>query len=327
MVAMAILLGFLSLVIAYLLLKFFSRSHKLNNFGSKFILITGCDSGFGRLSALRLDQLGFHVIATCLTKKGQEDLQKLCSERTTTFLLDVTSSTQIQELYSAITRSLIPQGVGLWALINNAGIFISGPIEWQSLDIYKRTADVNLWGMIDMTKTFLPLIKKAKGRVVNFSSAAGRASATFSSSYCISKYGVEAFSDALRREMKPWNVEVVIMEPGGHSTDILNVMNKRCMWKKQWDELNTGVKEEYGEEYFDRVFESFCKSIRHISSDFSKVVSAVEDAVTLQRPRDRYVVGLDAQFLCVLSMLPSSISDAFSNAIVNVPLPRKLQTE
>lgn len=79
---------------------------------------------------------------------------------------------------------------------------------------------------------------------------AGRASATFSSSYCISKYGVEAFSDALRREMKPWNVKVSIMEPGGYNTGILDVKNKRCMWKKQWDALNTDIKE-CGEEYFD----------------------------------------------------------------------------
>lgn len=62
---------------------------------------------------------------------------------------------------------------------------------------------------------------------------------------------MEAFSDALRREMKPWNVKVVIMEPGGYSTAILNVENKRCMWKKQWDELNTDIKEEYGEDYFN----------------------------------------------------------------------------
>lgn len=122
---MAIFVSFLSLFIAYLLIKFFYGSYKVHNFGSKFVLITGCDSGFGRLTALRLDRLGFHVIATCLTKTGQEDLQKLCSERTTTFLLDITSSTQIQEVYSAITRSVIPQGVGkfVWEYYSNSSSY------------------------------------------------------------------------------------------------------------------------------------------------------------------------------------------------------------
>ena len=65
---------------------------------------------------------------------------------------------------------------GLWGLVNNAGIIYILPIEWTPLDIFKRTADVNLWGMIDVTKTFLPLVKKARGRVVNFSSVAGKES-------------------------------------------------------------------------------------------------------------------------------------------------------
>ena len=63
---------------------------------------------------------------------------------------------------------------GLWGLVNNAGILYLLPIEWTSMDIFKRTADVNLWGMIDVIKTFLPLLKKAQGRVVNFSSVAGK---------------------------------------------------------------------------------------------------------------------------------------------------------
>ena len=65
---------------------------------------------------------------------------------------------------------------GLWGLVNNAGILYLLPIDWTPLDIFKRTADVNLWGMIDVTKTFLPLVKKARGRVVNFSSVAGESS-------------------------------------------------------------------------------------------------------------------------------------------------------
>ena len=80
-----------------------------------------------------------------------------------------------QSLYfQLIFASLFATLVGLWGLVNNAGILYMLPIEWAPLDNFKRTADVNLWGMIDVTKTFLPLVKKARGRVVNFSSVAGR---------------------------------------------------------------------------------------------------------------------------------------------------------
>jgi retinol dehydrogenase-16 len=105
--------GLFSLCMAYLLMKVIFGSRKVDNFGSKYVLITGCDTGFGKLTAIRLDQLGFHVIATCLTKTGQEDLQKLCSERTRTLVLDVTNSVQIKEVCSAITRSVIPRGAGM----------------------------------------------------------------------------------------------------------------------------------------------------------------------------------------------------------------------
>ena len=88
---------------------------------------------------------------------------------------------------------------GLWGIINNAGIAGQvGPCEWLTLDDYKACTDVNLWGVIDCTLTFLPLIKKEKGRIVNIASVMGRFSLPEGSTYSVSKFGVEAFTDSLR---------------------------------------------------------------------------------------------------------------------------------
>ena len=87
----------------------------------------------------------------------------------------------------------------LWAVVNNAGTATAGgPLEWLTVDDYRATADVNLYGMIDVTMTFLPLIKKSRGRVVNMSSVAGRLALFGINPYTVSKYGMEAFSDELR---------------------------------------------------------------------------------------------------------------------------------
>lgn len=93
---------------------------------------------------------------------------------------------------------------GLWAVVNNAGVSVpSGPCDWMTVDDYKSMLDVNLIGVIGVTLSVLPLIKKARGRVVNVASVFGRISA-FGGPYCVSKYGVEAFNDSLRCEAWPF---------------------------------------------------------------------------------------------------------------------------
>ncbi|KAJ7371546.1 Retinol dehydrogenase 5 [Desmophyllum pertusum] len=104
--------------------------------------------------------MGVCVLATCLTKEGEQSLKSATSDKLKTFQMDVTNSQQIKDVYEEVERQ-IPRDTGLWGLVNNAGILYLLPIEWTPLDIFKRTADVNLWGMIDVTKTFLPLVKKA----------------------------------------------------------------------------------------------------------------------------------------------------------------------
>ena len=199
-----------------------------------FIFITGCDSGFGRLLALQLDQKGFQVLAGCLTPSGAEALQQMASSRLHTTLLDITDPQNVQQVAkwvktrvgetgtcSGAPRNLVCTAVpglteavgeeqgsirphlchlptGLFGLVNNAGVAgIIGPTPWLTQDDFQRVLSVNTLGPIGVTLALLPLLQQARGRVVNITSVLGRIAAN-GGGYCVSKFGLEAFSDSLR---------------------------------------------------------------------------------------------------------------------------------
>ncbi|KAM7436311.1 Retinol dehydrogenase 5 [Porites harrisoni] len=300
---------------------YFKPRAKLNVKG-KYVLITGCDSGFGRLTAIALDKMGVCVLATCLTKEGEQSLKSVTSDKLKTFQLDVTNSEQIKDVYDKVKYLVESETGGLWGLVNNAGIAYAMPIDWTPMSIFKRTADVNLWGAIEVTKTFLPLIKKVQGRVVNVSSVGGRISLSLFSHYSVAKYGVEAFSDALRREMYPWGVKVSILEPGAFHTNILSNLAKN--FKDRWEALDDHVKEEYGEEYLNGAFNSIKEFPQ--SDRLDKVVNAVVEALTSQAPRDRYPVGLDCRLIITMaSWLPTSAMDFILHSRLRTPTPKIVQ--
>ncbi|KAF6119712.1 hypothetical protein HJG60_010152 [Phyllostomus discolor] len=160
-----------------------------------FVFITGCDSGFGRLLALRLDQRGFQVLASCLTPSGAEDLQQVASSRLHTTLLDVTDPQSVQRAAKWVETHV--GETGLFGLVNNAGVAGAiGPTPWLTQDDFHQVLNVNTLGPIRVTLALLPLLQQARGRVVNISSVLGRLAAN-GGGYCVSKFGLEAFSDSL----------------------------------------------------------------------------------------------------------------------------------
>ncbi|NWH67833.1 RDH7 dehydrogenase, partial [Geococcyx californianus] len=162
----------------------------------KHVFITGCDSGFGHLLARRLAQRGYRVLAACLTARGAEGLQRACPGHLRTIVLDVTRSDSIRRAVEWAKAEVGDRG--LFGLVNNAGVANPiGPTEWMAVDDYRQVLAVNALGAIEVTLQFLPLLKRARGRVVNTSSVLGRLSAN-GGGYCISKFCIEAFSDSLR---------------------------------------------------------------------------------------------------------------------------------
>ncbi|KAM6979203.1 retinol dehydrogenase 1 [Tautogolabrus adspersus] len=298
---------------------FIRDSYRVDGLGRKHVLITGCDSGFGNLLARQLDGKGVHVIAACFTDKAATDLAAAASPRLQTLLLDVTDSASIRRAVEFVSREVGDRG--LWGLVNNAGRSIPiGPTEWMQIEDFTKVLDVNLLGVIDVTLQFLPLLKKAQGRVVNMASILGRLS-IIGGGYCLSKWGVEAFSDSLRRDMKQFGVKVSIIEPGFFKTGVTQLDLIEADLRRLWARLPQDVKDSYGATYFDDYLKSQDFSMGILCSpDLSKVTRCMQHALTARFPRIRYSAGWDAKFVWIpLSYLPSFVSDFVVNALLPSP--------
>ncbi|XP_041477991.1 retinol dehydrogenase 7-like [Lytechinus variegatus] len=288
------------------------RKPYVDKLTERYVLITGCDSGFGKLLVKQLDVKGVHVFAACLNAKGAEEIDKETSERTKALVLDVTKHDHIEAALEEVKRSL-PSNTGLWGLVNNAGISVAcGLQEWHTREDYQRVLDVNILGLMDMTVTFLPLIRKAKGRIVNVASMEGRF-ALPSGAYAVSKFGVEAFSDSVRREAKMFHygINVAIIEPGFFRTLISSKNNFTNNLDKAWERLKPERKEEYIEEGFQMLRQNVCNMLDNRTSTKLHLVSdAMEHALFSQWPKTRYGVGWDAKYIWIpLSYVPNFISD------------------
>ncbi|XP_072300509.1 retinol dehydrogenase 1 [Eucyclogobius newberryi] len=307
------------LTTAFLFLRSIRDSFRVDLLPRRHVLVTGCDSGFGNLLALQLDAKGIPVIAGCLTEKGAANLSASASSRLRTVLLNVADSASIKKA-AEFVRAEVGQR-GLWGLVNNAGISIPiGPVEWMKPEDFTKILDVNLLGLIDVTLQFLPLLKKAKGRVVNVASIFGRLSLT-GGGYCLSKYGVEAFSDSLRRDMQHFGIKVSIIEPGFFKTAVTDSKAIEGDLKRLWTDLPQDVKDSYGTAYMQEYVKAQNFSLGILcSSDLSKVTDCMEHALTAYYPRTRYGAGWDAKFFWIpLSYLPSFVSDFVVNVLLPMP--------
>ncbi|KPP76752.1 retinol dehydrogenase 7-like, partial [Scleropages formosus] len=294
-------------------------SRKVDCIHDKHVFVTGCDSGFGNLLACQLDQKGFRVIAACLTEKGATSLRASASSRLKTILLDVTDSVAIDRAVEVVRGEV--GGRGLWGLVNNAGRSMPiGLDEWMQLEDFQKVLAVNLIGMIEVTLKFLPLLKKAQGRVVNVASVLGRLS-VIGGGYCLSKWGVEAFSDGLRREMQFWGMKVSIIEPGYFKTEVTRLDLIEANMERLWHRLPAEVAASYGEKYVEK-FNKVQRFYMNIlcSSDLSKVTWCMEHALTARHPRTRYGAGWDAKLFWIpLSYFPAFITDLLLRAILPTP--------
>ncbi|XP_061697464.1 retinol dehydrogenase 7-like [Syngnathoides biaculeatus] len=300
------ILGLLVLCFVY---RWFRESKWVVNKGDKYVYITGCDTGFGHLLAKHMDKLGFRVIAGCYTEKGEDELKKASSVRLTTLHLDVTDSASVRQS-TALIDTLVGQK-GLWAVVNNAGTSVpAAPVDWLTVEDYKSMLAVNLVGVIDVTLSVLPLIKKARGRVVNVASVFGRIS-PFGGPYCVSKYGVEAFNDSLRLNLAPFAVKVLCVEPGFFKTNVTDPQILEKNGKKLWDRLPQDVKDDYGPDYVERALQTIVAKCKLLTdSDLMKVVGCMEHAIAAVHPRTRYSPGWDAKFIWLpLSYMPTFITD------------------
>ncbi|XP_040846264.1 retinol dehydrogenase 16-like [Ochotona curzoniae] len=297
-----------ALVGLFFLVRWYRERQVVSQLTDKYVFITGCDSGFGNLLARQLDMRGLRVLAACLTEKGAEQLRRQTSDRVETVILDVTQTESITAAAQWVKEHVGDRG--LWGLVNNAGISVpSAPNEWLVKQDFVNMLNVNLLGLIEVTLNLLPLVRKARGRVVNVSSVMGRLS-LFGGAYSISKYGVEAFSDALRRELSYFGVKVAIIEPGYFKTKVTSSEIFMRSFGELWDRASSEVKDLYGKKFLETYIKSTKSMEQKCTEDLSLVTDCMEHALTSHHPRTRYSPGWDAKLLYLpLSYMPTCLVD------------------
>ncbi|XP_075921187.1 D-beta-hydroxybutyrate dehydrogenase, mitochondrial-like [Petromyzon marinus] len=281
------------------------------------VLITGCDSGFGFELARRLDGMGVRVLAGCLQPDGEgaRELASKSSDRLRVLPFDVTSDEQVQEARAAVTR--MGRQADLWAVVNNAGITHLGEVEMCNMNSYQRAANVNLWGTIRTTMAFLPLVKASKGRIVNMSSISAHLHTPFNSAYCVSKSGVDAFSNCLRVEMKKWDVKVVLIEPGTFisHTNIMQNQDTKSIYRS----LTESQKTQFTMEYIDTYMKA-SQSFRKIEcKNPGLVIDAIVEALTAGEPDTCYMVCsfIEKAIVFLLMNLPTAWTDIIFTSTLN----------
>src|SRR5436305_3121679 len=270
----------------------------------KSVLITGASTGIGRATALRMDAEGWRIFATVRREDDLKELRQVGSERLQPLLLDVTDPDQITATAERVSAEV--GAGGLAGLVNNAGIAVMAPLETIPIEDLRHQLEVNLISQVAVTQAMLPLIRSARGRVVFLSSIGGRMALPFGAPYHASKYGIEAVTDCLRQELRPWGIEVIAIEPGSIDTPIWERGEKRA--DTAAEKAPPAQETLYGEQ-----IESFRGAVRRTAERGippSKVADAIRHALTARRPRTRYLVGADARGQALLGrVLPSRLMD------------------
>jgi NAD(P)-dependent dehydrogenase (short-subunit alcohol dehydrogenase family) len=266
---------------------------------AKAVVITGASTGIGRACALRLVERGVRVFAGVRSESDAAALEKGGSGRLTAVRIDVTAPDSIAAARRTVGDAVGPNGLD--GLVNNAGIYLGGPLEFTSLDELRAELEVNLLGPIALTQALLPLLRSARGRIVNVSSISGRIALPFVGPYAASKFALEAISDAWRVELRPWGIRVALVEPGEIDTPmrdkvVATLRRIRADYPPEAHEL-------YGPVF------GLAERQQRRGAPPERVADAVEHALLGRRPRRRYLVGADARLLSALRRLPLGLRD------------------
>jgi NAD(P)-dependent dehydrogenase (short-subunit alcohol dehydrogenase family) len=280
---------------------------------SRAALVTGCSTRISRVTTLALHRAGLPVYASA---RRRESLRELAAAGLTTLALDVTDETSMR---AAVDRVLTDHGA-VGVLVNNAGYALQGPVETTPLRDARAQFETNVFGMVRLTQLALPGMRaQGWGRIVNVSSMGGRFTFPGGGFYHASKHAVEAVSDALRYEVAPFGVAVVLVEPGPVST--------------AFGDTAVGTIDEAPDEGEDayagfrralavRYAQAYDGSRMRLASSPDTVAGVIVRAVRVRRPRSRYTVGPVAKTMIGLRRFaPSPVFDAVIRSSFPVPEP------
>ena len=276
-------------------------------------VVTGASSGIGRATALRLSRHGLHVFATVRRPEDGEALRGAATGELTPLLMDVTDLDSVKRAAEEVRPHVAD--AGLDALVNNAGVGLAWPMELVPLDQFRWQFAVGVDGQVAVTQAFLAMVRSARGRIVVIGSVGDRITIPFGGPLSAAKHALASVTEALRLELAPWNIRVVLVEPGSIYTAAVAKMETSV--RKALQEFGTEGRALYGATFEAMMTKGLARE-RH-GSPPEAVAAVVVRAIESRRPRSRYLVGKDARFLAAAAALPPVLLDALRGRIFGLP--------
>jgi NAD(P)-dependent dehydrogenase (short-subunit alcohol dehydrogenase family) len=273
------------------------------------VFVTGAARGIGRATTLRLAAAGWDVIAGVRQEADGDELMSANPGPVMTVPLDVTDEAQV----AALDRALPDQ---LDAVVNNAGVVVGGPVEAIPPAELRRQLEVNVVGQAAVTQALLPRLRASRGRIVFVSSLSGRVATPLTGAYSASKFALEGMADAMRMELAPWGIKVVLVEPAQTDTD---------MWRGADADLDESVAalSSAHRELYAKHIAGFRKTIprsQRMAAPVDGVAATIEKALTAPRPKARYVVGTGPRLQALMAKLtPTPVLDRLLRTGTGVP--------
>jgi NAD(P)-dependent dehydrogenase (short-subunit alcohol dehydrogenase family) len=273
------------------------------------VLVTGAGRGIGKAIVAHLASRDWNVIAGVRNERDAAAVTTLNPQQISSVIVDVTSSHDI----AALDESLPDR---LDAIVNNAGVVVSGPMETVTTAEWRKQLEVNVIGQLAVTRAVLPRLRASRGRVVFISSVNGRLSMPLIGAYCASKFALEAAADAMRMELRPWHIGVVIVEPAQTDTD---------MWATADDmveQAEAALTPEQRDLYTRHIagMKKMIPVSQKMAVPAEKVSTVVEEALTARKPRARYVVGPGPKLqVALMTSLPVRVRDRVLRKVSGQP--------
>lgn len=278
----------------------------------EIVIVTGASTGIGAAAARELARRGFHVLAGV---RRDQDAAAIRGPGIEPLILDITEPDHIEALVTRVNGD--PQRRAVRALVNNAAVQANVPIEAFAIDEWRRMFEVNLFGQIAVIQALLPALMRNRGRVVNISSVGGKVAMATYGPYAATKFALEAVSDSLKREVAPFGVSVVVIEPGAVRTEMLGRAIATA------GELVSAMTPEQSRRYGDLVHAVNAQAVSSTKSGLPAEAAAkvIGKAVTTRKPRTRYPVGREAAMIRWLPFLPDRMLDRVFAAALRPHFP------
>jgi NAD(P)-dependent dehydrogenase (short-subunit alcohol dehydrogenase family) len=270
----------------------------------------------GRACALHLARNGFTVFAAVRKERDAQVLGESCPPRLLPVILDVTKSETISQAVRKIGDAV--GSAGLAGLVNNAGIGVTGPVELLPLDELRRQFEVNVFGQVAVTQAFLPLLRAARGRIVNVGSVGAGFALPFAGALNSSKAALELINDSLRMELRPWGIHVVLVSPGAIRTSAEGKLVADS-------EASLSAFPAEGKARYGSAYRAFVQAFLDLESQGvgpEVMAETVARALTARVPRRRYPVGPKSRlFPLIFKTLPAGMADALRLRLLHVYRP------